>query len=243
LTALHLSGRGGVTDGTLQTLRQLPLLESLAVYDAALDASWCLEAAKALPKLQSLEIDTNQFSADLGTWIVKTPQLTRLTIRRGTDEQFRRLLDAPHIESLGDLRLATADTCREMAKRLPNLAYIGATETSDEKAIIFASFAKLRLLQMGHSPDLTDEGLKPLRTCSSLYYLNVTACPRLTDNGIKVLHDCQALEQFVIQSCPGITKPALEALHNAQPQCRIISDFGAFEPTAPATGADRSIRE
>src|SRR5262249_32964587 len=76
LAFLTLLGWGErITDASLEALRTQKALLGLAIMGNRLSPAACLELAKGLPKLQTLHIDTRQFSAGLAQWIHKTPQL------------------------------------------------------------------------------------------------------------------------------------------------------------------------
>jgi serine/threonine protein kinase len=207
LRTLILNGCRAVTDAALPTIRPQKDIACLGISGTGLGPDACLQLAKALGRLELLQMDRSQFTPELAQWIQATPQLTRVWILDGTDEQFKQLLGAAHIVSLSNIENTTAATCSEFAIRFPNLDNVSGTNCSDEKAACLARCPKLEFLYIASSPDLTDTGLNALQ-------------------------ESRALKRLQIERCPKVTKAAVEALHTALPQCTITSDHGTFTPDA-----------
>lgn len=186
----------GVTDGSVETLKQLKFLKHLHVSDSKLTRSAVCDLAKTLPLIE-LGIAADQFSPELGDIICSTSRLKTINLIHGTDSQLQQLLAASHLQALHFINDATADvgTWRQLPERLKELKLLGVTaaKVSDAQLREFARCPKLKVLVLTNTP-ISDEGLSDLHPCRTLrhLYLNKT---KVTSAGIGALQsalpDCR----------------------------------------------------
>ena len=107
---------------------------------------------------------------------------------------------ATRVESVADIDALITDTAAVLVAGLDDrkigalgrlnalrrLYREGPSQVTDSGLSYLVNFP-LEVLDLGDSPQITDQGLAELRLIRSLRWLDVTGCPRLTEAGLRAL--------------------------------------------------------
>jgi hypothetical protein len=107
---------------------------------------------------------------------------------------------ATRVESVADIDALITDTAAVLVAGLDDrkigalgrlnalrrLYREGPSQVTDSGLSYLVNFP-LEVLDLGETPQITDQGLAELRLIRSLRWLDVTACPQLTEAGLRAL--------------------------------------------------------
>ena len=165
----------GVTDASVETLKELSTVKHLVVSDSKISAAACAELAKTL-RLRSITISANQLTPELIEATRLTPSLINFGLHHGSDTHLQLLFGIHHLEMLHFIRESSAEmaTWQQLPERLPSLKILDlqAAPISDAHLPVFARCPKIEELALGNTP-ITDQGLLALYSCRTLRRLNL----------------------------------------------------------------------
>ena len=110
--------------------------------------------------------------------------------------------------------------------------WLNESKIGDESLKTVAGFPFLENLSLTNS-SVSDRGLEILATSKlidRLGALRLNHCSHLSDKGMESLAKIGSLTELLINGNPQLTEAAVRKLQAALPKCRIVSDFGTFEP-------------
>ena len=175
-----------------------------------------LEHIVTLPRLQTVAVGTETTQAGLET-LGRTTGLTRLVVAYCSNLPKEISIDPAWLPELAwldvSLRHLTPGLVAQLAE-FEDLSHLKAFDDSTDRALDAAV-------------------LKPL---TGLSVLDLSQIKELTDEDLVHLASLDGLSRLRIDYT-GATREGVVALHEALPKCRIVSDFGTFEPL----GVDYSV--
>ena len=235
LSALHY-WRFQPGKGKFFSQLNLPRLTELVVLGEDIPAGWLETLTGQSPDLTQLTVTGCQLTQSELKTLTRNDLWSRLSLVncKITDEsldtiaELKRLttlcLDGnPEITDQGAVKIASL-------KELQSLARFNDCNVGDETCKTLASLSKLIWIGLGGTR-VTDKGIDVLTSLKSLERLELHGCKRLTDQVLESLAKISSLTELSITNNPQLTEPAIRKLHNALPKCKVVSDFGIFEPT------------
>jgi eukaryotic-like serine/threonine-protein kinase len=132
---------------------------------------------------------------------------------------------------ISDIGLAYFKDCKNLKQ-----FYLGNCNVTDAGLAIFKGRGDITTLGLGGTK-ITDTGLSYFKECKNLSTLTVDST-QATDAGLNYFSNCKNLWLITIQKTK-VTAAKFEQLKKALPKCKIISDFGTYEPVV----AHRKVAE
>ncbi|MEZ6143048.1 MAG: protein kinase [Zavarzinella sp.] len=146
-----------------------------------------------------------------------------------TDDGLAHLKNITSLKEITLLGSIVTDVGLAQLKGLPNLEWlnVSGTKVGDAGLEYLKEIPSLQAIQMEATP-VTDEGLVHIKDFNNLGLLFLGST-RVSDEGLVHLKDCKKLKHLDLNHTK-VTAEGVKTFAAAMPQCRIISDFGVFEP-------------
>jgi Leucine-rich repeat (LRR) protein len=213
LTRLELRG-AQITDAGVPTLRELRQLSSLSLQNTGVTDAGMVELAR-LTQLEHLNVCNNPIS----------------------DAGLAELRGLTSLKSLGIYDTAITDAGLAHLAAMTSLDYLhlGDTQVSDTGLIHLLPLKQLRHLILNRT-GVSDAGLVHLAVLPNIVALWLEGT-QITDAGLQHLKPLTTLGDLFVKST-AVTEAGLQQLHADLPGCRILSDFGTFEPANDRAAAE-----
>ena len=129
----------------------------------------------------------------------------------------------PKLKHLLAYNMPVSDEALQRAGQIESLELLhvggGASQVTDSGLKHLRSLRHLRELGVNHCSRITDAGLESLAELPALETLDLTSTP-ITDTGLKHLHRVQTLKSLKLTNCK-LSDAAIDDLQDALPWCRI----------------------
>ncbi len=228
LESLKLRNARDIMDDSFLELKSLTNLTNLSLEDLAIGDE-ALNALEGMPNLKELVIMRTDLMDISALKCLKN--LKKLTLRE-MNADLDVLAELPQLEQLflGESLVRDKDMNFFENLKEVNTLDLWNTQLGDQALELFASFPKLKVLNIKNCGKITDAGINLLAKSGSLESLDLSengkalddnGKPMFTDKSLESLQNCKTLKSLNINLCPSLTQEAIDAFAKARPDVKL----------------------